>query len=167
LLLAEDMIVDLALGEDDVLTLAERDEWVPRAGAAVPSRAAWWAWQRDALRSLLTLYSRIRDSRPEGLPDWQFAAMFGVARAFRPVDAAAKLLAVLALIGYGPTATDAEILDGVRRARRVATELTLPDPAAQLPAAAVELARMVMCRDPEKLVDRILVALDAGDDGGL
>jgi hypothetical protein len=161
--LAADLCVDLPLGVEDIASLAEDDDWVPRAGGAVLSRPAWWAWQEDPIEALIELYGRIPRSMPEVLPDWQKAAMFGLAKALPGVDGATKALALVALLGYGRTeGRDEDIVDGVRRARLAASELRLPDPVDQLPAAAAELARLGKAAHPEELIERIMSAVDVG-----
>lgn len=160
LLLAQDLLVDLVLTEEDILTLAERDAWLPRAAATVLTRAAWWAWQARPIEILLKVYSRVREAKPESLLDWQLSAMAGVGRLSTHPETSAKLLALVALIAFGLPSTDEEILNGIRRAQGVATECSLPDPALQVPAAAAELALMGLCDEPSELAARILARTD-------
>src|SRR5262249_40397720 len=94
--LALDMTVDVTLHLQDLLHIAEHDEWLPRAGAAVLSRASWWAWQPRPIQDLLDLYQQVSTHAAASLPDWQHAAMIGLAKAIRPADAAARMLAATA-----------------------------------------------------------------------
>lgn len=160
LLLAEDLLVDVVLSGEDLLTLAERDMWLPRASAVVLTRAAWWAWEANPLALLLELYVRVKKAQPDSLPIWQGSAMAGIGRLSSDPDTSARLLALVSLIGYGLPASDEDILQGLRRARAVAAELGIPDPALQVPAAAVELSKTGLCDDPSDLTDRVLLALD-------
>lgn len=160
LLLAQDLVVDLALAEGDVLILAEQDEWLPRAAAAVLTRAAWWAWHEQPFGLLMELYASVRESKPESLPSWQSSAMTGVGKLSTDPDTSAKLLALAALIGYGLPVADEEVLEGMRRARGVSAELGLPDPGLQVPAAVAELARMGLCDEPDDLANRILAGME-------
>ncbi|TDK23504.1 DUF4365 domain-containing protein [Arthrobacter crusticola] len=166
LLLAQDFLVDLVLADEDLLNLAERDAWLPRAASAVLTRAAWWVWQMNPLEILLKLYSRVREARPGSLSDWQLSAMTGIGRLSTHPETSAKLLALVALIGFGLSSSDSEILDGIRRAKAVAAESNFPDPTLQIPAAAVELARMGLCDEPIELAARILDRLDAPEAPG-
>jgi hypothetical protein len=86
--------------------------------------------------------------------------MIGAARAFQPVDLAAKMLAALVLLGFGTEPTTDEAVEGLQRARRVADDLGVPDPLAQLIAAASTLARSGRCSDPETMVAAILARFD-------
>lgn len=169
LLLAQDLLVDLVLAEEDILTLAERDAWLPRGAAAVLTRASWWAWQVQPIEILLKVYGRVREAKPESLLDWQLSAMAGVARLSTHSEIGAKFLALVALIGFGLPTTDEEIIYGIRRAQGVATECSLSDPVLQVPAAAAELARMGLCDEPSVLAARILARTDdpgAPESGG-
>ncbi len=152
--LALDMTVDVALHLQDLLHIAEHDGWLPRAGAVVLARASWWAWQPQPTRDLLILYQRVSTHAPTSLPDWQHAAMAGLAKAVRPPDAAAQMLAQIALLGFGDPTVDI-VTAGMRRARRVATELNLPDPLAHLAAAASALAGAGQCTDPQTLTTAV------------
>ncbi|MGX1612373.1 DUF4365 domain-containing protein [Micromonospora chalcea] len=158
--LALDLVVDVALHLNDLLWIAEQDGWLPHTGGLVLSRASWWAWQTTPIQDLVALYQQIAANNPDSLPDWQHAAMIGAGRAFKPTDNAVKILAALALLGFGDRPAADTAAAGVRRARRVAEELGLPDPVAQLPAAASTLARYhEMPEDPEQFVGAILAHL--------
>jgi hypothetical protein len=154
--LAHDLVVDVALHLEDLLYLAEQDAWLPNAAGAVISRAAWWAWQVTPVQDLLTLYAKIADHRPDSLPDWQYAAMIGAARAFQPPNFAAKMLAALALLGHDGEPSIGGTVQGLNRARQVADELRLPDPLAQLPAAASVLARSGGSTELEQIVSAVI-----------
>ncbi|GLI02931.1 DUF4365 domain-containing protein [Phytohabitans aurantiacus] len=158
--LALDLVVDVALHIDDLLWIAERDGWLPHAGGLVLSRASWWAWQTAPIQDLMALYQKIAFNNPDSLPDWQQAAMIGAARAFKPADTAIKVLAAVALLGFGNETSTDTAAAGIRRARRVAEELGLPDPVGQLPAAASTLVRYRHTpEDPEQIVSAILAHL--------
>ncbi|MEU5934543.1 DUF4365 domain-containing protein [Micromonospora sp. NPDC047187] len=158
--LALDLVVDVPLHLDDLLWIAEQDGWLPHTGGLVLSRASWWAWQATPIQDLLTLYEQIAANNPDSLPAWQYAAMLGAGRAFQPTDNAVKILAALVLLGFGNGPAADTAADGARRARRVAEELGLPDPVAQLPAAASTLARYEqMPGDPEQIVGAIIAHL--------
>lgn len=161
--LAADMVVDLPLGTDGLLRLAEADGWKARAGAFALSRPAWWVANPDGISALRQIYGEARDKAPDALPAWQHAAMYGTARALQP-EAASAVLATLAMIGYDEDEpTDETRLDGLRRARETAADLGHPDPAGAVPAAASVLARSGKCADPEQLATRILEALDPSE----
>jgi tetratricopeptide (TPR) repeat protein len=158
--LAADMVVDLPLGTEGLLRLAEADGWKARAGAFALSRPAWWAANPDGIAALRRIYSEAHDKAPDDLPAWQYAAIYGTARVLQP-EAASALLAFLAMIGYGEDEpTDETRLDGLRRARQAAADLGYPDPAGAVPAVAAMLAKAGKCADPEQLATRILEALD-------
>jgi len=158
--LAADLVVDLALGTEGLLRVAKADDWNARAGAFVLTRPAWWLANADGVSALRTIYKTAREVAPDSLPAWQLAAMYGVARALQPKPAS-MVLALLAMLGYDEDDPGDEVrLDGLRRARRTAADLGLPDPVGALPAAAVALARAGKSLDPEKLVTRILKAID-------
>jgi hypothetical protein len=144
---------------DDLLQIAESDNWVPKAGGVVLSRASWWAWQATPIDDLLELYRLVGDRRPEALAEWQFAAMIGAAQAFRGDNSASKMLAALALLGFGDAPPLADVVTGCRNAQRAASQFELSDPLAQLPAAASSLAREGRCMDPEVLVAGLSAAL--------
>jgi hypothetical protein len=154
--LALDLTVDVALHLHDLLQIAEHDGWLPKAAAAVLSRASWWAWQPRPFQDLLDLYHQVSIHAPAFLPDWQHAAMVGLAKAIRPADAAARTLAAMALLGFGVDVTIDLVTAGMRRARRIATELNLPDPLAHLAAAASALASAGHCPDPQALTTAVL-----------
>jgi hypothetical protein len=118
------------------------------------SRASWSAWQPRPVHDLLILYQRVSTHAPATLPDWQHAAMVGLAKAVCPPDAAAHMLATTALLGFGDPTLDIAAA-GIRRARRVANELNLPDPLAHLAAAASALAGAGQCADPRALTTAI------------
>jgi hypothetical protein len=124
------------------------------------SRAAWWAWQSDPFRQLQDLYGRLRDENPDSLPSWQTAAMSGAAKAFPNPDASARILAVIALIGYGPSPAFEEIIGGLHRAQEVATHVGVPDPALHVPSAAAALGRQGLCPNPAAFAERILAAME-------
>lgn len=157
--LAADMIVDLPLGTEGLLRLAEADGWKARAGAFALARPAWWVENPDGISVLRCIYSEARDKAPDDLPAWQYAAMYGTARVLQP-EAASALLAMLAMIGYDEDdPMDETRLDGLRRARQTAADLGHPDPAGAVPAAAAALAKAGKCAHPEQLATRILEAL--------
>jgi predicted nucleic acid-binding protein len=161
--LAADMIVDLPLGTEGLLRLAEADGWKARAGAFALSRPAWWAANPDGIAALRRIYSEAQEKAPDDLPAWQYAAMYGTARVLQP-EAASALLAILAMIGYDEDEpTDETRLDGLRRARHAAADIGYPDPAGAVPAAAAALAKAGKCADPEQLATRILEALDVSE----
>lgn len=161
--LASDMIVDLPLGSDGLLRLAAADEWKARAGAYALARSAWWIDNPDGFSALLRIYSEAREKAPDDLPAWQYAAMYGTARALQP-EAASALLAVFAMLGYGEDEpTDETRLDGLRRARHIAADLGHPDPAGAVPAATATLAKAGKCADPDQLTTRVLEALDVSE----
>lgn len=162
--LASDHVVDVALADGDLVTLAEGDCWVPRAAGAALSRASWWAWQGDPFGQLEDLYGRLRDENPDSLPSWQMAAMLGAAKAFQNPDASARTLAVIALIGYGPSPDFEEIIGGLRRAREVADHVGVPDPALQVPSAAGGLGRKGLCANPAAFAEQILAAMEISAD---
>jgi hypothetical protein len=81
--------------------------------------------------------------------------MLGAGRAYQPSIFAAKVLAMLALMGCGHEPSPEEATGAARRARLVATELALPDPVTQLPAAAISLARSGRCSDPEAVINAV------------
>jgi tetratricopeptide (TPR) repeat protein len=161
--LAADMIVDLPLGTEGLLRLAEADGWKARAGAFALARPAWWVANRDGIAALRRIYGEARDKAPDDLPAWQYAAMNGAARALQP-EAASAVLAILAMLGYDEDEpTDETRLDGLRRARQTAADLGHPDPAGAVPAAAVALAKAGKCADPERLAIRVLEGLDSSE----
>jgi tetratricopeptide (TPR) repeat protein len=160
--LAGDHVVDLMLGPEDVLVLAEGDGWKPRAGAVAISRPSFWMWNDRALTVLKLIYRRARVDAPESLVEWQMAAMHGAAQLAQP-EAAAAVLAILALVGFGESPSDQERADALRRARHIATELGHPDPAGGLPRAARILADDREGDDPENLVKRILDLVEHTD----
>lgn len=161
--LAADRIVDLPLGVEGLLRIAEADGWRARAGAAAIARPAWWAANPDGITALRRIFAEAQGEVPDDLPDWQYAAMYGIARALQP-EAASTLLAILAILGFDEeTPTDETRLVGLRRARQIAAELGHPDPAGAIPAAAVELAKAGKCADPEQLATRLLKADDGSN----
>ena len=161
--LASDGIVDLMLGIEDVYVLAQRDEWQPLAGAVAISRPSFWLWNDRALSVLKVIYRHARVAAPESLVEWQVAAMHGAAGAPQP-QAAAAVLAILALVGFGDQPDDQERANALRRARQVATYLGLPDPAGGLPRAAGILADGGECDDPDALVKRLLELVEDADE---
>lgn len=161
--LAADMIVDLPLGTEGLLRLAEADGWKARAGAFALARPAWWVANPDGIAALRRIYGEARDKAPDDLPAWQYAAMYGTARALQP-EAASAILAILAMLGYDEDEpTDETRLDGLRRARQTAADLGHPDPASAVPAAAAALAKAGKCADPERLATRVLEVLDSSE----
>lgn len=158
--LASDMIVDLPLGTEGLLRIAEADGWKARAGASVLARPSWWIANPGGIYALRHIYGMAKDRAPDDLPAWQYAAMYGTARALRP-EATPAILAILAMIAYGEDEpTDDSRLVGLRRARQIAADLSHPDPATAVASAAVALAKAGKCADPEQLTARILGALD-------
>lgn len=160
--LAADLLVDLPLEPQDVLRLAQLDDWYPRSAAAVISRRAWWVWQvrlgAEPLLQLLAVFGRVVAERPETFGTWQLSAMSGAARALK-TEFASRGLCELALLGWGPGTPDEGILDGVARARAVSRERGFADPAVELPAAAAHLASGGLVSDPDGLVERLLGAV--------
>jgi PIN domain associated with the TPR-GreAB-C-PIN system len=163
--LAADLVVDVPLHLDDLLTLAEQTGWLPTAGALVLSRPSWWAWQPTPLNDLEALYAHVRQHQHDRFGEWQYAAMIGAARAYQHAGISTKMLAAIALLGLSASPPIDEMVGGCERARRVAAELGLPDPVAQLPAAAAALAKADRCDDPASLVVGVLAALAALEDG--
>lgn len=164
--IAHDLVVDVALHREDLLWLAERDNWWPRTAGILLSRPSWWAWQPNAMQDLLALYQSVRQHNPESLPDWQHAAMLGAAKAYQPADAASKTLAYIALLGFGSEQALEATVKGVKRARQVAVELGLPDPLLQVPAALGSLARASGFRHPEEIIGAIMSQFEVGEGGG-
>ena len=161
--LAVDHIVDLPLPAEAVYALAADEAWNPMASAAVAlSRGSFWIWTDNALTLLMAIYAGAREQADETLTGWQFAAMYGAASNREP-EAAASLLATLALIAFGGEPTDEERADSLRRARQVATELGVPDPAGGLPSAAALLAEGGAVDDAPDLVRRVLAILEDVD----
>lgn len=161
--LAADMIVDLPLGTEGLLRVAEADGWKARAGAVALARPAWWVANPDGTTTLRRIYGEARKSAPDDLSAWQFAAMYGTARALQP-EAASAVLAMLAMLAYDEDEPKDETrLDGLRRARHIAADLGHPDPASAVRAAAAALAESGQCTDPEQLAARILEALDSSN----
>ncbi|UFN44549.1 DUF4365 domain-containing protein [Nocardioides okcheonensis] len=161
--LAADHIVDLPLPAETVYTLAADESWNPMSSAAVAlSRGSFWIWTDNALTLLMAIYAGAREQAEETLMGWQSAAMYGAASNREP-EAAASLLAILALVAFGGEPTDEERADSLRRARQVATELGVPDPAGGLPSAAALLAEGGAVDDAPDLVRRVLAILEEVD----
>ena len=161
--LAADMVVDLPLGSEGTLQLAASERWRPGAGAVALSRPAWWAANPDGLETLLEIYSRVSEDVLENRSGWQYSAMYGVASALDP-DAAAVVLAMLAMIGFGEDEPDdEERVRGLRRAREIAAVHHLPDPAGAVAAAAASLGKAGRCDEPEATAARILASLNSAD----
>lgn len=162
--LAADHIVDLPIPPEEVFALAEEQDWNANSAAAVVlSRGSFWEWTQGALSLLQVIYGEAREHAPDSLAGWQLAAMFGAASSRQP-EAAASVLAVLALVAFGGDPGDHDRAESLRRARLVATDLGVPDPAGGLPRAAALLAEGGACKDPDELVRRILDLL-ANDPG--
>lgn len=157
--LAADMIVDLPLAEDDLIRLAEADGWRARAAAAALARPAWWAANPTGFAAVRRIYREARSAAPGDLVGWQWAAMYGAARALQP-EAASAVLATLGMIGFdGDDPSDSERIAGMVAARRVAADLGHPDPAGAVSAVAAALAKDGRCTDPSALAYRVLDAL--------
>ncbi len=129
------------------------------SAAVALSRGSFWIWTDDALTLLLAVYEGAREHAAENLAGWQFAAMYGAASNREP-EAAASLLAVLALLAFGGEPTDEERADSLRRARQVATELGVPDPAGGLLSAAALLVKGGVVDDAAELVRRVLAIVE-------
>lgn len=158
--LARDLVVDVALHLDDLVQIAAEEDWQLNACGPILSRASWWAWQPTPLQDLMTIYQQVGESNPDALPNWRYAAMVGAARAFKPEDLGAKILAAIALLGYGGVPSVDTATSGILTARVVATELGLPDPVAQLAAAVTTLARSgQMPHDPDEFVSAVFSRL--------
>lgn len=161
--LAADMVADLPLEPADIIKLAEIDNWYPRGGATAISRQAWWLWQvrlaTEPLAQLLELFAGVVVHRPEALPEWQLSAMMGAARALQP-EFVSRGLCELAMLSWGSDASDDDIVDGINRARAVAEQFSLRDPALEIPAAAAHLAAGGLLNNPEALADRILARVE-------
>nr|WP_280329822.1 hypothetical protein [Nocardia wallacei] len=161
--LARDYIVDLPLTHEELLLLAAEDDWKARTAAATLARPAWWTTNHaDCIFAVSAIYAHVRIHAPQDLGSWQYAAMYGVARAIRP-ETAPAVLARLALTGFDHTTTDKERAQGLSRARAIAAELGIPDPASGLPSAAAEMQQSGECDDPDALVQRVLAIADAID----
>ncbi|WP_212994690.1 DUF4365 domain-containing protein [Actinoplanes auranticolor] len=158
--LALQMIVDVALHLEDLLWLAERDDWLPNASGLVLTRPSWWSWQVTPMRDLISLYDKVRENNVSALGDWQFAAMIGAAKAFMPVEVASKMLANISLIGYGAGWSIDVVVEGLKRARKVANTFDLPDPILQAPAAVSAMARAVGVANLEGLIQELLSHFD-------
>ncbi len=159
--LAADMVVDVALHLDDLVELGAETDWLPLAGALVLSRPSWWAWQRAPLDDLATFYVHIGQDRRDRIGEWQHAAMIGAAKAYMQAGLSTRILAAIALLGLGGDPCIDDIVDGCLRARLVASQLKLPDPIAQLPAAAAALAKAGRCSDPDGVAREVLSRLPA------
>ncbi|WP_327097341.1 DUF4365 domain-containing protein [Nocardia vinacea] len=161
--LARDYVVDLPLTHEELLRLAEEDDWKARTAAAPLTRPAWWAANHaGGILTLRTIYARARTHSPHELVSWQYAAMHGLTRAIRP-EAAPAVLALLALTGFDHATTDEERAQGLSQARQIAAELGIPDPASGLPSAAAVVQQSGECDDPDELVQRVLAIADATD----
>jgi hypothetical protein len=163
--LGRDHMVDVMLRVEDVYRLAEEGGWRPGAAAIALSRRSLWAWNENALALLRVIYKKARSAAPETLAEWQLAGMHGAAGA-QQSEAAAAVLAVLALIAFDDQPDDAERADSLQRARRVATELGLPDPAGGLPRAAALIAEGAGTDDPDALVKRVLELVEEPEPEG-
>jgi hypothetical protein len=159
--LAADMIVDVALHLGDLIELAAKSDWLPIAGALVLTRPSWWAWQPSPLADLEQLYTHIIRHRPDQIGEWQHAAMIGAAKAYQQAGLSTRMLASIALLGWDGDPSVEDVAEGCLRARRVAAQLQLPDPVAQLPAAAAALAKAGRCTDLDRVVDVVLSRLPA------
>lgn len=160
--LAEDMVVDLPLERESLIELARRDGWIPRAAAAVISRPAWWVNNPDGMSTVQAIYDEAGAAAPAHLHGWQFAAMYGVARAIDP-DTSPGLLALIALAGFTEQEASDEVrIEGMHRARQVAADLGHSDPVSSLQVAARALQRDGRCSDPKAVVSRLLEALGGG-----
>lgn len=161
--LALDMVVDLPLEPGDLIKLAEADDWYPGGGATAISRRAWWVWQVrlgvEPLAQLLELFALVAVNRPEALPGWQISAMVGASRALKP-DFVSRGLCELAVLSWGPGSSDDDIVDGIARARTVANEFGLRDPALEISAAAAHLSAGDLLNDPEAVAERILARIE-------
>lgn len=161
--LASDMVVDLPLEPQDIVRIAEVDDWYPRGGAAAISRQAWWVWQArlgaEPITQVLALFARVALDRRESLPAWQLSAMVGASRALK-AEFVSRGLCELALLAWGPSSSDDDIVDGMARARAVADEFGLRDPALEISAAAAHLSAGGLLDDPEAVAERILARIE-------
>ena len=164
--LGRDHMVDVMLRVEDVYRLAQEDGWKPGAAAIALSRASLWAWNENALALLRAIYKNARSTAPETLAEWQLAGMHGAASALQP-EAAAAVLALLALIAFDDQPDDAERADSLRRARRVAADLGLPDPAGGLPRAAALIAEDGGMDHPDALAKRVLELVEQPEPEGM
>jgi uncharacterized protein DUF4365 len=154
-----DFQVDLPLHIDDILTMAEREGWLPGAAALQVSRASWWLWQTNPLSDVLKILTRVGVHAPESLPEWQYAAMLGAAWASRGATLEGRVLMALAVVGCGPDRSDRAIIEGVQQARHAAEVRDCRDPLPELPAAAQWMHQQGQCDDPEAVVDAVTAAL--------
>jgi hypothetical protein len=151
-------LVDVPAHLPEVLRQVEEDHGQPLAGALVISRASWWAWQTSPLNDLLRVYDSVSQLNPLALPDWQFAAMLGAGRAYTEPDAAAAMIAAIALMGFSEASDIDVLVDGCRRARLAAQEVDVPDPIPLVPLAARALKKGRYIQDAEKLAQDVIQA---------
>ncbi|WP_280456013.1 DUF4365 domain-containing protein [Nocardia brasiliensis] len=158
--LARDYVVDLPLTHEELLILAAEDDWKARSAAAALTRPAWWtANHADCIHTVHAIYAQARIHAPQDLASWQFAAMYGVVRAIQP-ESAPVVLARLALSGFDHATTDWERAQGLSRARAIAAELGIPDPASGLATAAAAMQQSGECDNPSALVQHVLAIAD-------
>jgi hypothetical protein len=161
--LAVDLLVDLPLGSDDLLRLAELDNWLPGPGTVAIARPSWWVWQSqakaDPFAQVIDVFRRVADEHDEALPAWQTSAMVGAARGLKP-ESASRGLCELALMTWGSEGSDNDILKGIAQARSIADEFGLKDPADEVSAAAAHLAERGFVTDPEGLAARVIAVVE-------
>lgn len=156
-----EFVVDVPAHLDDVLAQAQDDGWQPLAGAAVFSRASWWAWQLNPIADMFQIYKSVLEHNPGAVPGWRWAAMEGIRKAYREPDIAAAMLAVVALLPYAIDADSTEVVRGCREARRIANRYALADPIGQSPLAVKAMAEMgyLAEEDGEQLIQAVSSAL--------
>lgn len=121
-------VVDVPVTAEQLLVQAERDDWHPTHVALVLSRPAWWAGAAQPLSDTLAVLAVVSAKRPEASTTWQFAVMLGAARAHGDGEHAARVVAVLALLGLVERATPETLAESFRVARQVAKAASVPDP---------------------------------------
>jgi hypothetical protein len=161
--LAVDLVVDLPLGSDDLLRLAELGNWLPGPGTVAIARQSWWVWQgqaqADPFGQVITVLRRVAAENRAAVPAWQSSAMVGAAHGLKP-ELAPRGLCELALMPWGSEGSDSDVLMGIAQARSVAHEFGLKDPADEVSAAAAHLADRGFVADPEDLASRVIAAVE-------
>lgn len=161
---AKEYVVDVPAHLEDVLALAESENWRPDAAATLLTRPSWWSWQKDAYGDWDAILQAVDRNRPEARTLWQQAAMIGVSRTYQDSNYSAAMLAVIALIGLRDKAAVDDAVEGIRIARSLRTERDLPDPALHLATAARALVRKGQLTNPQSLIESVLATLAANDD---
>lgn len=162
--LALDFVADVALHLEDLIWLAERDAWQPRSAGVVLSRPSWWAWQVTPMIDLVRFYGKVQENNPESLPEWQNYVFAGIAKAYAGADPACRVLANVALMGFGGVFSMDVVVAGIKRARAIAKELGLSDPLLQIPAAVGTLSTVGHIPNLDVLADTILGHFDVLND---